>query len=384
MMYATDFADVFFSSDDGQTWQDSPGTSIGVPADYLWAWDKRGAVGVWPDGGLIWTAEGMHALWKFPATFLEPRSCLWADLRSGRQVVLECSDGAVLLRSELETLPLPWLALRLWAWEIAGWLADHVGLAVVGVVLALIIVSLGALARTRQQVSRPFGVPALAVWFAPQRLADLARPAALAAAWPGWEKALRAEVVRYGDACPVDLEIVPGPFRLFALKRYAELYADLERIDVGPSQIQLRDRGLIRRWQAAVGAADTQARLFAEALGISLGEGRDLGWATTYLTETLNLPGQPPASARLIWLADGSAGVYTVLALMDLLKKEAEALTLMVSSAGDEEAEALRQALAWLAPEGHFKIISEHEVFGLLIAREPLGRLAGLFSQSTP
>ena len=380
MMYATDFVDIFYSSDDGRTWQDRPGTSIDVPADYLWAWDKRGAVGRWLDGSLIWTGEGMRALWQFPATFLEPRPCLWADLRSGPQIALECSNGAVLLRAELHTLPLPWLALRLWSWEIAGWLAVHATVVFVSVVLALIIVLLWAVVRTRQQVSRPFGVPALAAWFASQRLADRAHPAALAAAWPGWEKAVRAEVVRYGDAYPVDLEIVPGPFRRYALKRYAELYADIEWLDVGPGQIRLRDGGLLRRWQAAAGLVDTQARLFAQALGTSLGEGRDLGWATIYLTEPLNLPGRAPASARLIWLSEGSVGVYTVQALMNLMKTEVEELTLIMSYTNDDETEELKQALAWLSPAGHFRIIGELEVLGLLIAREPLRRLAGLFS----
>ncbi len=379
MMYATDFVDVFYSSDDGRTWQDLPGTSIGVPADYLWAWDKRGAVGRWLDGSLIWTAEGMQALWEFPATFLEPRPCLWGNLRSGPQIALECSNGAVLLRAELETLPLPWLALRLWSWEIAAWLADHGALAFVGLALALIIVLLWALIRTRQRISRPFGVPVLAAWFAPQRLADWARPAALAEAWPAWEKAVRVEVVRYGDACPVDLDTVPAPFQRHALKRYAELYADSERLDVGPGQIRLSDGGLIRRWRAAAGLVDTQARLFAEALGASLGEGRNLGWATIYLTEPLNLAAQPPASARLIWLAEGSVGVYAVQALMNLMKNEVEGLTLIVSSANEDETEELKQALTWLAPEGHFRIIGELEVLTLLMAREPVRRLAGLF-----
>ncbi len=382
MMYATDFVDVFYSSDDGRTWQDLPGTSIGVPVDYLWAWNKRGAVGRWPDGSLIWTAEGMQALWQFPATFLEPRPCLWGDPRSGPQIALECSNGAVLLRAELETLPLPWLALRLWSWEIAAWLADYSALAFVGLALALIIVLLWALIRTRRQISRPFGVPVLAVWFAPQRLADSARPAALAEAWPRWEKAVRTEMVRYGDACLVDMEIVPGPFRRYALQRYAELYADTERLDVGPGQIRMRDGGLIRRWWAAAGLVDTQARLFADALGTSLGEGRDLGWATIYLTGPLNLAGQPPASARLIWLAESSVGVYTVQALRDLMKDEVEALTLIVSSGNEDETEELRQALAWLSPGGHVRAIGELDMLGLLIAREPLRRLAGLFTES--
>jgi ligand-binding sensor domain-containing protein len=377
VLYATDFLDTFSSIDGGQTWQNRPGTSIGVPPDYLWAWDQRGAVGRGLNGSLLWTAEGMHALWEFPATFMTPQPCVWADLRSGLRVVWQCGQGATVLQSELETMPLPWLALRLWVWALSRWLMVHALLSAAGVIVVLLGAWGWALLRTYQTGSRPFGVPLRVAVLTPWRQADHVQPAALEAAWPAWEQAVRAEVVRYGEARPEDLVAIPAPFRCYALKRYAVLNAGYERLAVRPGRVRLSDGEHIGRWHAAEGMTDKQARLFAETLGTTLGEAHDQGWARLYLTEVLDLPGQVVASARLVWLTEAWVGTHTVAGLQELLQKEGETWTLIVVASADGEADVLQQALARLAPAGHFLVLNQDTVAKLLLARDPLRRLAG-------
>ena len=371
-----------------QSWTSFPITAWGVPLNYAWTWNEWGSMGRLP-GRVVWTTANLSALRTLPAAWGETNRCLLRPL-SNTGTELLCAIGPQLERAELETMPLPWLALRLWVWQALHWLAAHAATAGMGFALSAALTLVWALAWAYRKFTRPFGVLPWAVWLAPGRLERYARPAALEAAWPDWEKAVRAELATYGDVLAVDLQTIPAPFRRLALRRYAELYVPVERLEAQAGRLRLQDRNWVQRWQAArrptrrdhqpleeaaADAADTEARVLAEALGSSLGEAHNLGGARVYQTETLPwLPG-PATCLLLVWFTDAWIGIDAVKSLVGLLNKEPEGLVLIVPPDGDHNSDELRQVLRRLTSLQNFRILSRADVLALLIAREPHQRL---------
>lgn len=384
---------VYGSRDGGRIWFHVAQDSVGIPLAYATSWDQWGVMTRWIDDKLVWTAESMQGLWELPRAMVEAQNCVVRPLR-GAGADLVCAWGLQLMRSDLQSMPLPWLAFRLWVWQLTAWLGAHLGWTAGGLAIVIGLTLLLATAHTVLTISRRWGVPVWAAWFAQGRVEQYARPAALAAAWPDWERQVRAELAGYGDVRPVDLVDIPAPFRGYALRRYAGAVAPREWLEAGPAWLRLRPeahlpggtealrgRGaaLIEGDELAGGAAEALAQRLAEALGISVGRPRVLAGARVYLAEAVTLPGCAPSHLNLMILE--AAWVETVKTLAGLLQKSPDDLALLVLPEGEAGAMELRQALTKLLRAPHFVVVGPDELARLLLAREPCQVLADLIKE---
>jgi hypothetical protein len=387
--------ELYRSRDGGKTWFSQTGTSVDMPAAYLTAWDQWAVMGRWIDGDLFWAAESMQGLWKLPRAILESQNCLVRPL-SGANAELLCAWGLMLLRSDVQVMPLPWLALRLWIWQFTTWLAANGSLAAMSLIALLGLLLAAALGRTYVKVSRPWGVPWWVAWFAPDRVAHYAHPAALEKAWPVWEKRVRAELARFDDVIPADLVDIPALLRHYALQRYALQNAPGEWLDVRPAHLRLPEAARLRLWREATRwsrdnrpeledpagrGANAQAKLLAEALGVNLGDPQVLAGGRVYLAEARALPGVALAHLHLIVLE--AAWLETVKVLADRLQKSPEDFALLVISESEAGAAELRQAMVYFPTVTNFVVLGHDEVTRLLLAREPRQLLADLILRPT-
>ena len=98
---------------------------------------------------------------------------------------------------------------------------------------------------------RPFRLPSWALFWPRRRRAAHAPASRVEPVWPTWERALRAELLRYGDATPDDLWRIPGDFRAYTLERYAQTHADSQALEVRNHHLRLLTGDRLKRWHAA-------------------------------------------------------------------------------------------------------------------------------------
>jgi len=386
-----DSGELYGSKDGGRTWFRLARDQAGAPLAYLAGWGQWGVMGRWIDGSLFWAAEDMHGLWRLPRAMLDSQNCVVRPVSSS-QAELLCAWGLRLMRSDLQAMPLPWLALRLWMWQVTDWVWGNAALVAASLAAGAGLLLASGLRRTYTGFSRPWGVPLWVAWFAPGRAARTAWPAALEAAWPAWEKQVRAELARFDEVIPADLVGIPGPLRSYALQRYAAQNAPLEWLDARPGRLRARAEAGTRRWRAATrgpsgsqpeqeaasgraaaAIARAQASLLAEALGAEVGEPLVLDGAWVYWTT-------PAAAARLQLIVLETAWEETLAALGDRLRKDPGVLGLLMLLQDRASETELRQAAAVLAPVRNCVALSQDDVWRLLLARSPRQVLAELIS----
>ncbi|HET91460.1 MAG TPA: hypothetical protein ENN99_12105 [Chloroflexi bacterium] len=296
------------------------------------------------------------------------------------------------LGPRVRRVPLAWLAVRAWIWrsEVSWslWLALP-PLAALGLALAL----------TYANLARPFGVPLWATLLARRRLDSYARPTALEAAWSDWEQAIRAELLRYGDVTAVDLFQIPGPFRRYALRRYAQTHSATQALESHPTRLRLLTGDRLRRWWAAwdtasrsVGsragtaasyerAVDGLAAVLADGLGLTCERVHELGGVRAGLVEAPALRLKLPPRFPLAFVADPRPGPGTVEELMDAVDELGESGTFALVVPLEppvrrlDVAAELRQALD-RSPHLHdFIVLGRDDVLDILIARDPTAAL---------
>jgi hypothetical protein len=391
--------ELYRSHDGGRTWASLAQDSVAIPLAYLTEWDKWGAMGHWIDGSLFWTAENMQGLWTLPRTMLDAQNCA-VRAPSGRQAQLLCAWGLMAVRSDLQTMPLPWLALRLWVWQATTWLRGTAGAAELGVTIAVGLALAAFAGWTYAKVARPWGMPLWAAWFAPARVERFARPGALEAAWPAWEKQVRAELAEFDDVRPVDLVDIPATFRSYALRRYAEVVAPQEWLEASRGRLRVLPQARTCAWRDAAHAAhaahaghagpgsvaerdgqagpaaDARAPVLAEALRVNSGAAQVVPGARIYLTEPLALAGAAPGRVQLMFLE--AAWVETFRALVSVQQRNPDDLALLVLPPDIAKTAELCQALVRSLRSGSFIVLGGDEVARLLLAREPRQVLAQL------
>jgi hypothetical protein len=256
------------------------------------------------------------------------------------------------------------------------------------------------LASTYANLARPFGLPLWATLLARRRLDAYARRDALKTAWPDWEQAVRTELLRYGDATPDDLRSVAGPFRRYALRRYAKTYAPVQTLEAHPGRLRLLTGDRLRRWHAGWASAgrelgtrpgltsgeraavDVLAAVLVEALGLTLGPTRDFEAVRAYLVEVPALRLKLPPKFPLVFVAYPQPGARTVQMLVDAVDvlRETGYFALVVPLEPPvrqlDVAAELRQAVDRSPHVQDFIVLSQDDVLDILIARHPAQGLA--------
>ncbi len=385
--------ELYLSRDGGRSWLNLADGLAGLSLGDLTAWNRWGALGRWSDGSLIWVTDGSQGVWKLPGAILDARRCAVRP-RSGSQTELLCAWGFTLLRMDLQTMPLPWVVVRLWVWQLTLWLTGHLPLIGGGLASVLCLGLALTLLGTYINVTRPWGLPLWAAWLTPRQPERYAPPAKLEAAWPAWERCVRAELAGFGEVRMVDLVDIPAPFRRYALERYTRDLAPREWLEARPACLRLRPEAPAQRWRkvrlaqrlpasdwedAGAPAVEPQAKLFAETLGVNLGAARSLAGAEVYLSDAFALPGAAPVHLQLIWLE--AAWVGTVEGLADLLHRSPDDIILLVLPPGETGAAELRQALIKSLRVGNLVMLCQDELARVLLAREPRRVLADLMAE---
>ncbi|MCL5999467.1 MAG: hypothetical protein M1546_25895 [Chloroflexi bacterium] len=291
----------YISTDGGNTWQTLTGGGIN-PLDFLLTNGAYGFVGRLPSGQLLWTAHGGGLVWARTAANLGLVNGTLKSPESGGQVLAVW--GAELTQTEpgaaSSRVPLAWMLVRMGVWSGLNTLnlnAPWWWLAIVAVVLLAIL----AILLSRVRLSRAFGVPLPVALFTPGRSTKYARPQALDVAWPRWERSVQSQLYGYGEVKPVDLPRVPGPFRLYALQRFAQVYGQQQSVTLKGDRLSATARDLMNRWVNTWQAikrevrqqsvtwqnrkrADTLAEVLAGSLGLKAQPPRDVESVRAYAT----------------------------------------------------------------------------------------------------
>jgi hypothetical protein len=384
-----------------------------------------------PEDGPVWAAYGGGALWARRVAELDLHQATILPPSAGRDWVLgpdpaisplvaaaETAGAVQIVTAWDKTLafatlspgsrpaPLAWLALRAWLWDRGPfwplWLAAPP-------ILALVL----ALALTYANLTHPFGVPPWATLLARRRIETYVRPAALESAWPDWERAIRTELLRYGDVTVDDLVQVPAAFRRYGLRRYAQAHDSTQTLEARETRLRLLTGDRLRRWHtawrlaaryvdaragrvlppAAAGegedsdmgilfargaAVDDLASVLAEALGLTLDEQPNSGTAVhAYRVEAPALRLKLPPRFPLVFVADPQPSARTVQVLMDAVETLREvgyfALVVPLEPAVRDldVAAELRQAVDRSPYLQDFIILGQGDVLDILVARNP-------------
>ncbi len=348
-----------------------------------------------PDKDLVWAIYGGGAFWTRMAARLNLHHATIRQLPAGKVELLTIQEGE-LFQTELETgykrSWLPWFALRAHAAAATAWLTANSRW--LGATLALVVILTCASVYTN--LIHPFGLPLWATLLAHRRLDTYARPSALEAAWPDWERIARAELFRYGDVTTSDLRRIPGPFRHYALRRYAQTHTAVQALDqVRPGQLQLLTGDHQRRWhdawttaarsigaQAGIsatgrGATDELAAVLAETLGLTLDQPRDFEAARACLVEAPALRLRLPPRFPLVFVADPQPSTRTVQMLVDAVAvlRETGYFALVVPLEPParrlDVAAELRQAVDRSPHVQDFIVLGRDDILDILAARHP-------------
>jgi len=342
----------------------------------------------------VWAVYGGGAFWTRLAAGLNLRHAAIRHLPGGKAELL-MARGGTLFRTELPSgyrrTPLLWLALRALVSAATPWITAHSRWLGAAVALAVILAGVS----TYVNLARPFGLPLWATLLARRRLDAYACPSALEAAWPDWERAVRAQLLRYGDATADDLRRVPAPFRRYALRRYAQTHEPVQALEARPGQVQLLTGDRQRRWHAAwaaaarsIGAragisaagrqaADELASVLAETLGLTPDQPRDFEAVRARLVEAPALRLRLPPRFPLVFIADPQPGARSVQMLVDAVAvlRETGYFALVVPleprARRLDVAAELRQAVSRSPHVQDFIVLSQDDVLNILVARYP-------------
>ncbi len=395
-LYAGTYGGVFRSADGGQSWERLKGVRI-IREWLLCIRRGQGVVSLRPDGIPVWAVQNGGAPWISLSGYLEIGSI---QSFPDRKIDLLSTWGATIAKAELRDndylIPSVWLLVRAWAWMVSvlffantRWL---VPLLIGGGAFSFIFTYFAQL--------RPFGLPFWAVFFPHRRRPAFAWPTKLEAAWPAWERALRAELLRHGDVIPDDLLRVPVDFSAYTLERYAQTHADSQVLEVRNHHLRLLTGDRLRRWHGAwyragraLGvrpglppdarpAVDALHAVLCEVLGFTPGETRDFeavrGGRVAAPALRLNIPLHFP----LLFVGDPQPGARTMEMLVDAVDvlKETGYFALVVpleppARVVDTAAE-LRAAVARSPHVQDFIVLSQDDVLNILSARHPNQTLA--------
>jgi hypothetical protein len=379
----------------GETVQATMPPTLTRPLPNLFSTQHSYGVAVRDSGGhLVWAVYRGSAFWTSLAARLNLRHATVRQLSGGKAELLT-AQGATLFRTELGSgyrrTRLAWFALRALVDKVTVWtVANSRGLGAV-VILTLALAGVSAYVN----LAHPFGLPLWATWLARRRLDAYARPAALEAAWPDWERAVRAQLLRYGEATADDLRRVPTPFRRYALRRYAQTYDTVQALEARPGQVRLLTGDRQRRWHAAwstaarsigaragisdVGrqAADALASVLAETIGLTLDQPRDFEAVRARLVEAPALRLRLPPRFPLVFIADPQPSARSVQMLVDAVAvlRETGYFALVAPLEPHtrrlDVAAELRQAVNRSPHVQDFIVLSQNDVLNILVARHP-------------
>ena len=387
-----------------------------------------------PEGDPVWAVYGGGALWARRVAGLDLHQATilpssadrdWvlgpspatsplvatAETVGGAQVVTAWGNTLAFASLTPESRPasLAWLALRAWVWQKGPFCP-------VGLALPPVLVVVLALARTYANLTRPFGVPLWATVLARSRLDTYVRPAVLESAWPEWERAIRAELLRYGDVTVDDLVRVPAVFRRYGLRRYAQVHSTVQALEARETRLRLLTGDRLRRWHAAWrlaaryvdiragrsasptvsgegedsgtsivfargAAVDDLATVLSEALGLVLDKLGNSEAVHSYRVEAPALRLKLPPRFPLVFVADPQPTARTVQVLIDAVETLREvgyfALVVPLEPAVRhlDIAAELRQAVDRSPYLQDLIILSQSDVLDILVARNPTGVL---------
>lgn len=307
-------------------------------------------------------------------------------------------------------MPSTWLNLRLLVWVLVHrikFIAGRLG-------ILLIVESCLLFASVYLTRLRPYRIPPWALLLPRRRKVALAQPARVDAAWPAWERALRAELLRHGDALPDDLLRVPAIFRTYTLERYAQIHAETQVLEgqaprlLSSGRLRLLSGDRLQRWHAAwyragwaLGArpglppevrheVDALAGVLCQVLGFTPVDGesahphgaRDFEAVRGQRVAAPALRLAVPLHFPLLFVADPQPGARTVEMLVDAVDvlKESGYFALIVPLEPPiptvDVAAELRQAIARSPHVQDFIVLSQDDVLDILIARHPIQALA--------
>ncbi len=324
----------------GYGWQPQP-AGIGNLFDLFIPINAYGFVSRLPSGDLVWALHGGGEIMARTVAGARIINAAIRALPDGRGwSAIYATWGAELLQSEpiagYSRVPLAWMAARAWSYQglrALNTLAPWWWLVVVGV--AVLLVLLFMLGRLR--LNRSFGVPLRVALLRPSQSIGVARKAALDANWPKWERTVQRQLFGYGDVTPDDVPSIPGPFRMYALQRYAQTYAKGHSVQLNGKRLHAAARTQMRRWASAWEATraamqregalwtnrkyvDQLASSFAITLDLELLPGQDIDAVRAYATRSVDATGLPKPVAFL-FIADNEALKRSVQNLSDALDK---------------------------------------------------------------
>ncbi len=382
-----------------QLWSLGPSLGLVVPInDY-------GFVGRLPGGDLLWASRGGGAAWASMASSLGLVNASIRQLSNG-QGQLYAVWGAEVTRSDpgagYGRVPLAWLFVRAWVWILLGrlntsypwWWAASVAL------LALIAV-LWVFGRAR--LSHRYGVPFKVVIFNSERVSQVAKTGAVEHAWPHWERIIQTELYAFGDVRPADLPGIPGPFRQYAMRRFADKYGQHQGVEFSDKRLITRARAYIRQWVRAWQAmrADLrrdglswQNRARTDELAQALAAVLERRTLPPLDNESVRAYGMQVASGSdsrlpglaLLFVADNEALKQTALnivrAFEQLGEPDATGLVISLGRPGRnvEVTGQVRNALTELGTpqHGRLRVCTYDEVLYVMSAADPISTLAEL------
>ncbi len=387
------------TTDAAAGWQAQP-AGVGNPLDLLLPINAWGYAGRLPGGTLVWAARGGGELLARSAADRGLVNATVRQLPDGR-AQLVAVWGAEVLQSEpvngLGRVPLAWMFLRAWSSQGFQWLnsaAPWWPLAAAGLMaLWLLLFLLG-----RLHLSRLYGLPVRDALLSTGNAAALARPAALNAAWPKWERAVQSQLFGYGDVTPDDLPGIPAPFRRYAMQHYAELHGAQQSVTLQGNRLVARARNYMRQWVEAWDAikadmlregamwtrrrhVDALAGALAGTLGAGLQPGGDIQAVRAYVLQPADKAALPPALGFL-FVADNEAlkdTVANLAAALDSLKLNGS--TGLVVSLGRPGREVnvtnqIRLAVSESDQAGRMAVLSGDEILSVISSPDPAAALA--------
>ncbi len=219
--------------------------------------------------------------------------------------------------------------------------------------------------------------------------------ASLDEVWPKWAKIIRAELVRFGNAIPVDLLGIPHPFRKYALFRYVQEFENVFSIQVNGQQARLMTAASLNVWNRAwgiisdeleqraglsAGSREQVHRLgmtLGEMLGFTLRQANETQSTCTWLVDAPTLRLNVPQSFHLVFIVDPRPNENTVRTLVDtvsiLQKNSYFALVVPLEPETPEVdiPQSLRQAIEASAYAHDFIVLGHNDVLDILMARTP-------------
>ena len=78
-----------------------------------------------------------------------------------------------------------------------------------------------------------------------------AHPDSVGQSWRRWRTDIETELLRFGDARPIDLRAVPQLFRHYALQQYHDQFGKRQALELNRDQLRLTAFDQVQRWRRA-------------------------------------------------------------------------------------------------------------------------------------